>query len=57
MDNYYDTQLSKITEWIKLFLRMHSIQKIKIFTDPKEIAAYLAALNREMTINRRFRRM
>ncbi len=33
MDNYYDKQLAKMTEWIKLFQRMSSNQKIKIFTE------------------------
>lgn len=40
MDNYYDTQLAKMTEWIKLFLRMNSTQKIMIFAKSKESAVY-----------------
>ena len=40
MDNYYDTQFAKMTVWIKLFQRMNSTQKIRIFTDSKENAVY-----------------
>lgn len=40
MDNYYDTQFSKMAVWIKLFQRISSTQKIRIFTDSKENAVY-----------------
>lgn len=40
MDNYYDTQLAKMTEWIKLFQRMSSTQKVRIFTGSNENATF-----------------
>lgn len=36
MDNYYDTQFAKMAVWIKLFQRISSTQKIKIFVDSRE---------------------
>lgn len=40
MDNYYDTQFARMTEWIKLFQRMSSSQKFMIFTDSQKDVWY-----------------
>ena len=45
MDNYYDTQLAKMTKWIKLFQRMSSTQKIRVFTDSNENAAFESTID------------
>ena len=49
MANYYDTQLARMTEWIKLFQRMSSSQKFMIFTDSQKEAWFEGTVS-EVTI-------
>lgn len=49
MDNYYDTQFVRMTEWIKLFQRMSSAQKIIIFENYSTKEAWYEGTVSEIT--------
>lgn len=40
VDKYLDTQLARITDWIKLFQRMSLSQKFMVFADSQKEAWY-----------------